>query len=262
MYGNEKNTTEVKSLSTFKTSSMKNFILFFSFLLFSHLTFSQCNQMASNFGNNHNIPMYNVTGDVTVILNSDNTIGLNLGANFATASGPDIRAFLVNSNGATNSELRNSTIASLENIELGLVGCTSCGISQNGAKSFTVNIPMGNNIEDFDKIFFYCLSFNQLWDFGSFTSFSSTNCSSILSVDDNTLNKILLYPNPAQNTVKISGHIPNLKEVNIYNTLGKTVYKQKDNFSQNIDVSSLDNGLYIMTLKTPERIVFNRFVKQ
>ena len=229
-------------------------LLFLSFLLSFQIVIAQCNQVASNFGNGTN-PMYNITGDIDLTLNTNNTVKLSLGANFNTNLGPDVRAYLVNSNGASDVVLQNANIQDLDSFEFGLV-------SSLGAQSFTVSIPNGMNISDFDKVFFYCLNFDVFWDFGSFTPFSPTNCNSILSVDNNTLNKISLYPNPAQNIVKISGHIPNLEEISIYNTLGKIIYVQKDNLGQNINVSSLGSGLYIMTIKTPERMVFKRFIKQ
>lgn len=234
---------------------MKKFTLLITLLLAYQTSISQCTANATNFGNNTTIPMYNVNGDISVTLNTNNTITLNLGSNFSTSPGPDVRVYLVNSNGASDTVLRNTAIGNLEHIHFGLT-------TANGAQSFTTEIPDGIDISSFDKVFFYCLRFDAFWDFGSFTSFSSSNCSSILSISDNTLNNISIYPNPVKSRIKISGRISNLESINIYNALGKTVYIQKDNLDSDINVSNLTSGLYIMTIKTPERIVSKRFIKQ
>ncbi|WP_346880991.1 T9SS type A sorting domain-containing protein [uncultured Algibacter sp.] len=229
---------------------MKKTLLTLTLLFLIQYGFSQCAVSANNFGNNQVISMYNVTGDVNITLNSSNSISLDLGNNFATADGPDIRAFLVKSNGMSNEALSSARIADLESIEFGLVGCTSCGISPNGAKSFTVDIPTSENIETYDRIFFYCLQFNQFWDFGSFTPFSASNCNSILSIEDNILNNVTLYPNPAKDKINISGKVPNIENVTIYNTLGELVINQKNDFTKGINTSNLEPGLYVVSINT------------
>ena len=164
---------------------MKKLLL--SIILFFVYQFSiaQCVALATNFGNN-TVVSYEVTGDVTVTLNTNNTVSLDLGSNFMTAAGPDVRVYLVNSNGMSDTALKTTKIANLINIEFGLVSCTGCVplIPANGAKTFNVSVPNGQDIRDYDKVFFYCLQFDAFWDFGSFTSFTDANCD-VLSVDNN-----------------------------------------------------------------------------
>jgi hypothetical protein len=59
---------------------MKNSIYLFLFIVlgFSNTINAQCSRTATGFGNNTGTPMYNVTGGVEVVLNSNNTITLNL----------------------------------------------------------------------------------------------------------------------------------------------------------------------------------------
>ena len=132
---------------------MKKITLILLVLLNAQLATSQCDASVTEFGNNNVIPMYNITGSVDLTLNDDNTITLELGANFMTAAGPDIRAFLVKSNGLTDSQLANTQIGNLENLQFGLVGSDT--VNQNGAKSFTISIPDGESIEEFDKVFIW-----------------------------------------------------------------------------------------------------------
>ena len=68
------------------------FLLFITFGLVQ-FTYAQCTVNTSGFGNNTNVPMYNVQGSVEVVLNSNNTVTVNLKSNFSTAAGPDVRFF-------------------------------------------------------------------------------------------------------------------------------------------------------------------------
>lgn len=55
---------------------------------------------------------------------------------------------------------------------------------------------------------------------------------------------ISIFPNPADNLVEIKGN--DFKEVTVINSLGETVLVSKQN---KLDVSSLENGMYIMKIK-------------
>ncbi len=237
---------------------MKNLLLLFTLSLLSYASTAQCVEAANEFGNNTNIPMYNVTGEVLVTLNpGGNDITLDLGADFMTAAGPDIRAFLVNSNGLSDTQLANTPISNLENFEFGLVG--SGTTNQNGAKSFTVPVPTAIDLGNYDKVFFYCLLFNQFWDFGSITPFTPANCS-ILNLESNELETAALYPNPAREVINISVSTIEIEEIRIFDGLGKQVFQQKGNTSESINVSNLDNGLYFVTLKANNLSVTKKLV--
>jgi len=182
---------------------MKTRLLLSITLLFFTLQYTnaQCTENVSGFGNNTSIPSYNISGDVNLVLNISGTVTLDLGSNFSTASGPDIRAYLVKSNGLSDAVLKNTLIGNLDHIEFGLVGSLpgfgNPVVPVNGAKSFTISIPNGDNIEEYDKVFFYCLLFDQFWDLGTFTSFSETTCS-VLNIDDTTLENFSVFPNLLQ----------------------------------------------------------------
>lgn len=240
---------------------MKNFTtLLFLFISISYIN-AQCLQVAGDFGNNLNVPMYNIEGDVTITLNTDNTITLDLGANFMTAAGPDIRAFLVNPGILTDAQLVNTPIGSLENFQFGLVGSDT--VNQNGAKSFTVPVPNGIDISQYNKIFFYCLQFDQFWDFGTFEAFSDTNCG-ILSVEDQLLESITFSPNPAQEIITINNPQLAPVSISIFNTLGQKSVALRDvqNTSQTLDISSLSSGLYIIEMTLGAQRTMQKLIKQ
>ena len=246
---------------------MKKLLLSFILLFNSLLAIAQCTTDANNFGNNTTTG-YGISGDVNIVLNTNNTVTLNLGSNFSTANGPDIRAYLVNSNGLNDTQLQNSLIEDLINIELGLVGCgfglCSPAISASGAKSFTIAIPNGQDIRDYDKIFFYCLNFNQFWDFGSFTPFTDANCS-VLSVNENaTQSSFKVSPNPATNYINIQNSKQEIVSINVYNVLGKEVLKINESKLSNIklNLSSLKSGIYLLKTTSNSSTHITRFIKQ
>jgi hypothetical protein len=209
---------------------------------------AQCTANGSAFGNNTSIPSYNVSGMVSVVLNSNNTVTLNMGSNFATASGPDVRVFLVDRGTLTNAQLKvTSNFLARPRIEMGL-------INGNGTASFTKTIPSGMNISNFNTIYFYCQAFNQFWDFGSYTAFSSGNCET-LNTDNFVANRFKVYPNPSKGSIYIDfDELVEVKSVNLFSSLGQKVFFLNEGILSNaaINISELKTGIYFMQLTDKE----------
>lgn len=244
---------------------MKQIILSLFLLFIYQFSTAQCEVNATNFGNSTD-GSYDVSGDVTVTLNANNSVSLDLGPNFMTANGPDVRVYLVNSNGMTDAELKASNISDLTRIEFGLVSCTGCtpSIPANGAKTFNTAIPNGQDIQDYDKVFFYCFQFNAFWDLGSFTAFNNSNCD-ILSTEDNNLKaSFKIYPNPTSDYVNIENSNQLPISVKIFNVLGKEVLttEASSNFKVKINVSSLKAGVYLLQAVSNGLIKTSRLIKQ
>ena len=230
-------------------------ILLTLFFAFSLMQFNaQCSENATNFGNNTSTASYNIVGDVSITLNNNNMVTLNLGSNFSTAAGPDVRAYFVNSEGKTNEEIRNSLISNLDNFEFGM-------INSSGAQTYTVEIPVSKDITKFDTIFFYCIQFNVFWDSSSITPFNSINCS-ILSLENNVLAKIDFYPNPAKNKIHFSNIDATSSEIRIFNILGKQVFHQAKLASKTIDISSFKSGIYFVKIDIDEKSKTQKLVIQ
>jgi hypothetical protein len=219
---------------------MKTTLLSLFFTLIFLQNYAQCNENLNGFGNNPSTPAYNISGDVSLTLNTNNTITLNLASNYSTAAGPDVRAFLVASNGISDADLAKTIIADLNHFEIGLT-------QPNGLQTFTVAIPAGKDITQFDKVFFYCLQFDHFWDLGTFNNFTASSCT-VLDVDSFAIDKINIYPNPTKDKIQVSNIDGNSTEIRIFNVLGKQVFHQAKISEKTIDISSFNKGIYVVKI--------------
>ena len=215
---------------------------------------SQCNKSATGFGNNTSTAMYNVLGNVNVVLNSSTSVSVNLASNFSTAAGPDVRIFLVDRGTLTNTQLKIPAMFNARpKIEMGM--------NPTSNTNYTKTIPAGMNITDFETVYFYCQAFSQFWDYGSFTPFTAADCS-LLETNDFESNKLQLYPNPATNdlNIKLQDNTTNYK-VAIYNTLGSMVFESNNQLSDNnnsINVSQLNSGIYFVKITDNENKIYQK----
>lgn len=69
-----------------------------------------------------------------------------------------------------------------------------------------------------------------------------------------------IYPNPAKHTLNISLVEATGKDYVIYNTVGQVV--GKGTYTENVDVSSLQSGVYIIEVNTENNKLRKRFVKE
>lgn len=80
------------------------------------------------------------------------------------------------------------------------------------------------------------------------------------SLDDNLLQSISFYPNPAIDFITIK-HNRLLMTLEIYDLNGKTLLS-KDNPSSTIDVAFLPEGVYVISLTTNKQRYTTQFIKQ
>lgn len=95
--------------------------------------------------------IYQIEGQAFLEELSDGSLVLRLSEDFDTPPGPDVRILLGNSLSQSGAE---------EIINLSTIG------HFNGANSFEV--PANIAIDDFDRILFFCVNFQQFWASGSF----------------------------------------------------------------------------------------------
>ena len=83
-----------------------------------------------------------------------------------------------------------------------------------------------------------------------------------LSVQDETLSDLLMYPNPTENVLNFSSSadISN-KVATVFDVNGKKIFSSKLNHSS-LDVSKLQSGFYIIRLEEKGKTINRKFIKK
>lgn len=132
----------------------------------------------------------------------------------------------------------------------------------NGATASTYTIA---NPQPTDSGVYFCEITNTTVDGLVVTRADITlNVNATLSVDDNQLTEIRLYPNPTKNWLTIDGSNLQHTQINIYDLNGRLVLKKQLTDSTTVlNVENLSAGTYILKLKDSEnKTLTKRFIKQ
>ncbi|MCB0436864.1 MAG: T9SS type A sorting domain-containing protein, partial [Mangrovimonas sp.] len=89
---------------------------------------------------------------------------------------------------------------------------------------------------------------------------SSTAREDVIGSVESAVNQFSIYPNPVKGNelnIRIDAEA---SEVTIFNMLGQIVKKQA--FSQTVDVSLLENGIYILEVTVGSERLTKRFIKE
>lgn len=91
--------------------------------------------------------------------------------------------------------------------------------------------------------------------------FATEGTYTILSTPDNTLQNLVIYPNPVNNVLSISSNIIKNNSYSITNMLGQIV---QQGFIENktVNVSNLNSGIYIITIKNNQGTNNLKFIKK
>lgn len=185
---------------------------------------------------------YVVVGMVTMGYTLSGSKMLDIGSDFSTMNGPDLFVYLTNSTSITTS---SSTVPD-GTIELGLL--TSSVVSGIVTGESTYTIPDNVEIDDYAYVVIQCKQFNAFWGFSQLGTQQGEDCSS-LSVDDEVLNAITFYPNPAQDKIMFDINFQDELEIKIYNSFGMKI--KQENISRSKNEVFLDNisaGIYFVEL--------------
>jgi len=106
------------------------------------------------------------------------------------------------------------------------------------------------------------LSYNGLVVDGLFMIDDLSSSYLLSSNEYNKLSNSKLYPNPVNNILNIKLPYNTNSEVSIYNILGKKIMsKSFSRLTNQIDISNLNSGMYLVTIKTETAIVTKKIVK-
>mgnify|MGYP000480572764 CR=1 FL=1 len=187
---------------------------------------------------------------------------------------------------------RNTTISSLNttsNVNLEFIVCdqnaiTSLDFSNNvnlieifcSDNSLTsLNLANGNNsnINSFNAVNnpnLTCITVDDVaysttsWasNIDATASFS-LDCSENVNVDELSLENVTIYPNPVQNQLFVEVENENTIKMNIVDFTGKMVKSISNGNSKSIDVSSLNQGIYILEIYSENGLMsINKFIKK
>ncbi len=86
---------------------------------------------------------------------------------------------------------------------------------------------------------------------------TETECNALNTNETVLENELIIYPNPVKNILYFKNK--QIKEVTVYNILGKKILKENKN---TIDFSNLNNGIYIVKILTNEnKIITKKIIK-
>jgi hypothetical protein len=177
----------------------------------------------------------------------------------------------LNTTGCTAMSFLNCSNNNLTSLDLTTnTGLTNFVATQNNLTS--LNIANGNNTNIFGFNAFNttlnpnltCIQVDDVaWSTTNWTEIDpttsfSTDCS--LGIDEQTINNILIYPNPVESKLTIDSK-ENIKRVTIIDIMGKTV-QSISIMNTTIDVSSLTEGIYFLQIQTDKGLVSKKFIKE
>ena len=78
----------------------------------------------------------------------------------------------------------------------------------------------------------------------------------------NALEKLQIYPNPAQNELNLAFSTPEYSQISIYNNMGQLVSEEvvDQELYKKLDLSEFEKGVYILEVRTSESVVSKRFI--
>ena len=90
----------------------------------------------------------------------------------------------------------------------------------------------------------------------------SVNQGTILNTNSFVKSSLRMYPNPVNNILNLSCDSI-IDNIEVYNTLGQMVSKQSSNSNEaTVNISSLSNGIYILTAQVGNELVRKQFIKE
>ena len=160
--------------------------------------------------------------------------------------------------------LGNTTV----DIEVGTTYADSgATATDNYDGNITSSIVIVNNV-DSDKIGAYTVTYN-VSDSSNNDAIEVTrtvNVETRLSIDENIINnqldkKLLVYPNPFSDNLRITLSNNNISKVEIYSVLGKKISEIKENF-ETISTNNLSKGIYLLKIHIEDKIISRLVLKK
>ncbi|MDC8000387.1 T9SS type A sorting domain-containing protein [Aequorivita todarodis] len=83
----------------------------------------------------------------------------------------------------------------------------------------------------------------------------------ILSVEENEINSLTVYPNPTKGLIYINPKTKTIISIGVFDLLGKKVLQLEGNI-QRIDISTLQSGMYFLRITTDDGAFVQKIIKE
>ena len=101
-----------------------------------------------------------------------------------------------------------------------------------------------------------------IFKFSVFAIAEEAPTSAITSLSDPATPKVTLYPNPSAGLVKIEGLTPSKNDWLVVRDVQGKILLETSDWSNELDLTALDQGLYIISIHTKSKSINYRFMKQ
>ena len=201
--------------------------------------FSQCYREApfanGPFGD------YTINGTATITFLLDGSKTLDFDSNFSTTAGPDLHVYLSESASVSTP---GGNLTTPNTIDLGLLKNAS------GTQSYDLSaITPVVNLNSYTYVIIHCKQYDHYWGSGTFGANQGSDCASLLSVDDFSLNQIKISPTlVTNNELNIELTSINNSVLNIYSVNGQKMKKSVilKNHKNTINTSSFEKSIYLI----------------
>ncbi len=92
-------------------------------------------------------------------------------------------------------------------------------------------------------------------------NFALVNVGATASVNDVLASKFNTFPNPANDVVQIATSLE-INKVEMYNVLGKKVTTSFNQHNNNVDISSLSKGIYVLKITSGQSTITKKIIKE
>ncbi|MGB3344695.1 MAG: T9SS type A sorting domain-containing protein [Aequorivita sp.] len=99
------------------------------------------------------------------------------------------------------------------------------------------------------------------FQYETFAGFISYFSNQLLSVSENSLSDLIVFPNPTQEKLILQSAANDLDAVYITDINGRVVISIKKLVSKEVDVSNLKSGMYFITITSSEGKITKKFIK-
>jgi hypothetical protein len=175
------------------------------------------------------------------------------------STGVPSEVFILNTE-ITNETGLSSTSATVDdylNITNDFNSSKSNATTDNFTKNSLVFTPSGSFIVIYVRAPLAVDSSNEVF----FDNIELYETASLSTVNDIFSSKVRIYPNPANELVTISSSLE-INKVEVYSLIGKKVITDSNLNNNNLDVSSLAKGVYMMKLTSGASVATKKLIKE